>query len=95
MYYDFNIKRINNSIELTKLEWEIFEELIKFDGHPILLKKLTDIIFEKYCVTKINAQDTCESSIRTYIYRLNKKTNRVIKCKRGFGYYIEEEIKFG
>lgn len=93
MEYDFKTKKINKNIELTRIECEIFEELIKFNGQPISAKMLVDIIYKKYCITYINIQDPSENCIKVWICRLNKKINKIIKCKRGLGYYIEEEIK--
>ena len=93
MIYNFNNKKIDNKIDLTRIESEIFEELIKLNGQPVKTKELTNIIYEKYCLTKINPQDPSDESIRTWICKINKKANKIIKNRPYFGYYIDEEIK--
>lgn len=91
MNYDFNMKKVDNSIELTRLEWEILEELINAKGRPLSAREICDTIYEKYCVTGINSQDTTENAIRVHISRLKKKIKGKIKIKNRtmLGYYIE------
>lgn len=93
MKYNFNNKKIDNKIDLGRYEWEVFEELIKHDGQPVTAKALADVICEKYYYSDKVSRVPTENSLRGIICRMNKKLDGLIKCKRGFGYYILEDIK--
>ena len=83
MEYNFNNKMINGNIDLTMQEWLIIELLIKWNGIPIRAEKIADLFYERY-------EYVSADSIRTSICKINKKTNYLIKCKTGYGYYIED-----
>lgn len=88
MIYNSNLKRIDNKIDLTISEAKILETLLKYNGRPITLYKIVE---EIHIDSKFKHIE--EGSIRVYTAKLNKKIGGIIKNKRCFGYYIEEEIK--
>lgn len=91
MTYDLNKKKINNEIELTKIESIIFEELVKHNTKVVPLEILQEVLSQKYYECSLLGTIS-KQNITTHIFKINKK-HKCIKNRFGFGYYIEEEVK--
>lgn len=92
MVYDSE-RKLLNGIELTKLQWQIFEVLLEHINEPLSANDISNILCDKYYISGINSAITDYRSVRAHISRLNKKSNGLIKRKYYAGYYIEEDIK--
>ncbi len=88
MEYNFKSKTLNDNIRLSRLQTEIFEILLKENGHPINTRAIQKEMYEQYGII------TIPRHVTTQIFRINQKTNGLIKNRPCFGYYIEDEIKF-
>ena len=86
MVYNFNNKMLNGNIDLIMSEWKILEILIKMNGQPIRAEKIMKMLLEKYP----DREYVSVNGIQVCICKINKKTNYLIKCKTGCGYYIED-----
>ena len=81
MVYNFNLKRIDD-VQLKSIEWEVFEQLVKFNGAPIKAPQIRKLINERY-----PNKDFAENTIRIYIGNINKKANNLISNRYQYGYY--------
>ena len=87
MEYNVRERILNGCIKISECQAEVLEILIKMDGKPIKGPEITREIEKKRGVTLYS------NNVTTYIKRINKKTDDLIKNKPFYGYYIDEEIK--
>lgn len=87
MEYNYRLKILNGNIFLTPLESVILETLIKMKGNPIQTKEMQEAINSKYGI------GISLNNMKVHVCRINKKAKDLIKHRRCFGYYIDEEIK--
>lgn len=86
MNYEIKNRRLNG-IGISKCQAEVLEVLIKMNGEPITGEKIVREIEQKRGVALYR------NNVTSHIRRINKKTNGLIKNRRTYGYYIDEEIK--
>ena len=92
MIYDITNKKVND-VELTKTEWQILEILIECKGGYTSAKEIANIMYDKHYISGENSRITDTDNIRLHISVINKKTNGLIKCRRLYGYYFDEDVE--